>query len=301
MKLAKTASILFISLLLTLPIFSQHRTVVKPPPNYVFIPIGELISDSIKVKVDAFFLAKYEVSNAEYRLFLNDLKAQGRFEEFKMAEIDSVKWRTTVAAYNEPFVYNYHEHKAYDNYPVVNISQQAAELYCKWLTEKYNLEQKKKGLPYGEFRLPNKLEWLWAAKGGVLDAIYPWHTPYLRNEKGEFHCRFRSIGDETIKYDSGNKHFEVVSSLPTNNQRINNSIYFPAPVDSYNPYGYGLFNMSGNVAEFTNQPGFVVGGSWNSTGYYVRIDIMSEYDGQVEPSPFIGFRPLFIYYPNKKN
>ena len=48
--------------------------------------------------------------------------------------------------------------------------------------------------------------------------------------------------------------------------------------------------MSGNVAEMLNEPGRTKGGSWASSGYYLRIDAEDEYEGFTEPSPMIGFR-----------
>ena len=63
-----------------------------------------------------------------------------------------------------------------------------------------------------------------------------------------------------------------------------------APVRLFTPSAYGLYHMNGNVAELTTE-GLACGGSWNSTGYDVRIESMIEVDG---PSPFVGFRPLLI-------
>lgn len=63
-----------------------------------------------------------------------------------------------------------------------------------------------------------------------------------------------------------------------------------APVLTYHANPFGLFNMSGNVAEMLDQPGRTKGGSWASSGYYIRIDAEDEYAGITEPSPKIGFR-----------
>ena len=63
-----------------------------------------------------------------------------------------------------------------------------------------------------------------------------------------------------------------------------------APSESYVANDYGLYNCSGNAAEMLAEPGKTKGGSWNSFGYYIRIDAEDEYAGFTVPSPQIGFR-----------
>ena len=63
-----------------------------------------------------------------------------------------------------------------------------------------------------------------------------------------------------------------------------------APVATYYPNDYGLFNMSGNVAEMLSEPGQTKGGSWRSSGYYIQIEVEDEYAGWEKPNPMIGFR-----------
>ena len=63
-----------------------------------------------------------------------------------------------------------------------------------------------------------------------------------------------------------------------------------APVKSYFPNGYGLYNMSGNVAEMLIEKPRTNGRSWNSGGIDVKIDAEDEYEGFEGGSPYIGFR-----------
>ncbi|MHC1705230.1 MAG: formylglycine-generating enzyme family protein [Tenuifilaceae bacterium] len=294
MKSIKISFCILVAILATELVFSQ-----KPPKNFVLVPAGVISVDSSKLNVNAFYISKFEVSNANYRLFLNDLKAQGKVDDYKIAIIDSLQWRTPEA-YNEPYVKHYHTHKAYDNYPVVNITHQAAILYCNWLTEKFNEEQKKKGLPLGNFKLPNINEWIWAARGGIKDAEYSWGSPYLRDEKGSMNCCYKRIGDEFITFNKISKSLEIVSVKGLkgfDNVRMMQGI--PCPTESFKPNSYGIFNMCGGIAEFVIEPGKILGGSWNSPGYDVRIKPTSEYEGQKGPSIYIGFRPIFVYQENK--
>jgi formylglycine-generating enzyme required for sulfatase activity len=60
-------------------------------------------------------------------------------------------------------------------------------------------------------------------------------------------------------------------------------------VPAYFPNDFGLYNMSGNVAEMVQTEGISKGGSWRSGAYDIRIDQQSGYEGS---SPALGFRPV---------
>jgi formylglycine-generating enzyme required for sulfatase activity len=62
-----------------------------------------------------------------------------------------------------------------------------------------------------------------------------------------------------------------------------------APVHSYDPNPYGLYNMNGNIAEMVTDSSIAVGGCWNSPGYDVRNESVMPFD---KPSIFVGFRPV---------
>jgi|AntAceMinimDraft_17_1070374.scaffolds.fasta_scaffold39297_2 formylglycine-generating enzyme required for sulfatase activity len=143
------------SLIITfLAIFSYYNCISQP--NLI-----EIEKSFIKIN-DTLIVSKYEVSNKLYRYFINSLKEKHLKEELNIAKIDSSNWR--IKGYdNEPFAQYYHLHPSYDDYPVVNISYEAAELFCKWLTEYYNSNLKRK---YKKviFMLPSENEWILAAK-----------------------------------------------------------------------------------------------------------------------------------------
>lgn len=83
-----------------------------------------------------------EVSNGEYNTFLNYLY-QTDIAKYNAYAVDSSKWRELLS-YAEPFVNSYHQHPAYENYPLVNVSHDAAIAYCNWLTQNYNSKAKRK-------------------------------------------------------------------------------------------------------------------------------------------------------------
>ena len=126
-----------IVLILVLPfiISAGKKDVFKVPDGFAFIPMGSMEYKEQNISVDAFIMQKTEVTNKQYREFLNHLKSNNEVEKIKIAQIDSVQWQIH-GQYNTPYVEYYHAHPAYDNYPVVNISTEAARLYCDWLSEK---------------------------------------------------------------------------------------------------------------------------------------------------------------------
>ena len=62
-------------------------------------------------------------------------------------------------------------------------------------------------------------------------------------------------------------------------------------VDEYSANEFGLYNMCGNVAEMIKEEGKAVEGSWNDTGFDVRVESMQDYTGA---SPYVGFRPVMV-------
>lgn len=115
--------------------------------------IKEIENTLVKLN-DTLFVSKYEVSNNLYRDFISYSLLFNK-TEINTIQIDTSNWRSFE---NEPFAQYYHLHPAYSNYPVVNISYEGAILFCKWLTESYNIFPKRR---YKKviFRLPSKEEW----------------------------------------------------------------------------------------------------------------------------------------------
>jgi len=99
------------------------------------------------------------------------------------------------------------------NHPVVGVTWEDAQAYCRWFSEKY-------GVP---MRLPTEAEWEYAARGGLDGKAFP---------KGD------TISSDEANYASDG----------------------PLPVAQYSPNGYGLYDMAGNVFEWT--------GDWYDKDYY---------------------------------
>ncbi len=244
---------------------SENREVTK---YYVPVPAKD-------ASHKGFYISSIEITNKQYRDFLNDLRARGETEKLKSAMVDSVKWKSFLGTNNEPYVNYYFQHPAYDNYPVVNVSQQGALLYCQWLTEKYNTTARVKV----RFDLPNEEQWVRAAQGGDSSAVYAWHGASLTYKKrGKWY-----------KSELGNyKHHHATAGANTNNENAD----ITAPSISYLPNAYGIYNMSGNVAEMIAGKNYTKGGSWISPPDKLTLSSKEEYAASAGGMPNVGFRPI---------
>jgi formylglycine-generating enzyme len=145
---------------------------------------------------------------------------------------DSLCWiRDFAYSYNEPMAKKYFNHPAFGNYPVVGVSWKQATAFCEWRTKYLNgyLESKKRSAE-SDFRLPTEAQWEYAARGGRSQASYPWGGYYLRNKKGCLLANFKP-GRGNYPEDGG---------------------FYTVRADAYWPNDFGLYNMAGNVAEWTS-------------------------------------------------
>jgi formylglycine-generating enzyme required for sulfatase activity len=255
---------------------------------YAFIPSGSFDYNGKQISAQAFYMGINEVTNFEYRTFLFDLIIQGRKDEFLKAKPDQSKWNSYPMYNLKYFQDNYFSEKKYNDYPVVNISREGAELYCKWLSQEVRkyVGDEKEG-QYNDVRLPLRTEWVKAASNEGKQLPYPWNGPYIRHSTGAFQGNF--VWGKT---DSTTAKAYELDTL-----KIHDIL---APVKSYWPNALGLYNLSGNAAEMVyegmdkSEPG-TAGGSWRSWPEEVKIYGEDKYKGIVDPKPTIGFRVVSTY------
>jgi len=206
-------------------------------------------------------------------------------------------------AANEPMVQGYFSHAAFRNYPVVGVTWRQANAFNNWRT-RYNEAYKDKiGQDHRQaYTLPNEAEFEYAARGGRIGNDYPWGGPYIKNAKGCLLANFKP-GRGNYSDDGG---------------------YYTVNVRSYFPNDYGLYNMAGNVAEWTSSafdesattfvhdmnPTYaynakatdpevlkrkvVRGGSWKDIGYFLQNSSRT-FEYQDTAKSYIGFRSVTSY------
>ena len=211
---------------------------------------------------------------------------------------DTTVWiRDYSFSYNDPMHDAYFWHQSYEDYPVVGVNWYQATAFCHWKTKKKNDYLKKRGANFKapSFRLPTETEWEYAARGGLDNGTYPWGGPYTVSDKGCFLANFKPVrGDYAI-----------------------DGHLYTSKAYSYNPNGYGLYNMAGNVSEWTsssynentnaivvgmnpnmndpkNKRKVIKGGSWKDVAYFLRV-ATKDYEYADSLRSYIGFRTVQDY------
>ncbi len=258
------------------------------------IPKGaHSIMSNINDTLAQFFMQNSEVSNLEYRTFLFDLLINGEKETFLKAKPYQSLWLNAPGHAKGNLMKDlYFSDKRYNDYPVVNITQEGAELYCKWLS-KMTLSKYTSVIA----RLPYENEWIKAAKYKDENA-YPWPGDSIQNKLGCFLANF-CIQKQSEKLRP-NHHIKCSAKNPNayaSAEYMLGDSMMPTLVYSYNPNDYGLYCMTGNVAEmvYTNKNKSIItkGGSWNSDFEQCKIFNHENLDGTVKANPMTGFRPIF--------
>lgn len=223
---------------------------------------------------------------------------------------DTLVWvRDYSYGYNEPRADKYFWHPAYDNYPVVGVTWSQAKAFNAWRTQLMNNYRASNGQSEVQrFRLPTEAEWEYAARGGLSLSPYPWGGPYMRNAQGCPLANFKPMRGDYVE-DGGD---------------------YTVATDSYSPNDYGLYNMAGNVAEWTStaydetvydfshdlSPEYsylakvddpptlhrkvIRGGSWKDIGYYCQTGTRS-FEYRDTSKSYIGFRSVMSYLGRGKS
>ncbi len=221
---------------------------------------------------------------------------------------DTLCWiRDYTYSYNEPWGTRYFWHPGFDDYPVVGVSWNQAKAFCHWRTRLHNeYLLSSREAPLQDYRLPTEVEWEYAARGEKQVSMYPWGGYYTRDDEGEFLANFKPLRGNYVE-DGGMATMKV---------------------GNYDPNKFGLYDMAGNVAEWTItaydesaymymndfNPNFeynarpddppamkrkvVRGGSWKDIASYVQTSTRS-YEYQDTTKSYIGFRCVRSSFGNE--
>jgi gliding motility-associated lipoprotein GldK len=210
---------------------------------------------------------------------------------------------------NEHMTRNYFSHPQYSHYPVVGVNWLQCEAFCHWRSQQRNVWLLSKGYPIEhDFRLPSEAQWEWAARGALQGNPYPWGGPYPASQQGCFLANFK----------------------PQRGNYMADGSLYPSIVAFYNPNDYGLYDMSGNVAEwcmdafspsastFTSDINSIYkynaksedsserkrklirGGSWKDISKYITV-YTRDYQYQDSCTSYVGFRCMQAAIINPKN
>ncbi len=235
-----------------------------------------------------------------------DITSRGSFvhKDWVLAYPDTLVWIADFTySYNEPMATMYFWHPSYDNYPVVGVNWKQANAFCVWRTNLLNDALSKSNLDLVQnYSLPSEAEWEFAARGNLDHSMYPWGGMYVRNQLGCFVANFKPLRGNYV--DDGALATERVATFSANE--------------------YGLYDMAGNVAEWTKgaydpsayvfsatlNPNYnynaqptddpvmkrkvIRGGSWKDVARYLQVS-MRDYEYQDTTKSYIGFRCVRSY------
>ena len=235
---------------------TEQKTVLRPkgkPPakEMVWIPGGSFTMGSNDhypeeapahpVSVDAFWMDQYVVTNAQFSRFVEETnyvtsaERAPRAEDYPGAKPELLvpasvvfhrpgykvdlnnhfNWWTYVpnANWRKPWGPE-SSLKGLANHPVVHVAYEDAERYAKWVGKE----------------LPTEAEWEFAARGGLEGMEFVWGS------------EFTPDGQHMANTWQG--------EFPNENT-LDDGFEWTAPVGSFSPNGYGLYEMAGNVWEWT--------------------------------------------------
>ena len=209
-------------------------------------------------------------------------------------------------ANNEMYMQLYFNHPNYNDYPVVGVSWEQANAFCAWRTD-YLLRGLGPQAKYVQrYRLPTEAEWEYAARGKE-GTLFPWLQDGTSSDEGCFYANF--------KPEKGN--YTKDGSLIT------------TKAGSYSANSNGLFDMAGNVAEWTStvyteagvlqmsdmnpelyynaapedpynmKKKTVRGGSWKDPERFIQ-SVSRGYEYQNESRSYIGFRCVRSYVDTQR-
>jgi formylglycine-generating enzyme required for sulfatase activity len=231
-------------------------TTIDVPEGMVCVPAGTFTmgegESEHRVYLDAYFIGKYEVTNAEWKVFTELAGFEPLPQHWKDGKIPAGK----------------------ENHPVVYVSWEDAQKYCEWATRLSSSDGGQDSGAKWEVRLPTEAQWEKAARGPEA-YIYPWGNQWDKNLCNNgwllapFGFKPNNEGDDWYrKYDEWGKSDIGKQIIASGGNTM--------PVGSF-PKGisfYGCYDMAGNASEWC--------ADWFMTNYFKLKDAKRNPEGPSE-------------------
>jgi formylglycine-generating enzyme required for sulfatase activity len=251
------------------------------PPDMTYIPDGTFeMGDNFgegwdyerpvhTVRLDSFFMGKYEVTNQQYCGFLNSANSQGLITvtdgrvykagsgtSYRYCDTSTADSFSQIAYGGSVFSVRTKGGRSMAHDPMVHVGWYGAVAYCNWRSQEEGYEQcydlstwacdfSKKG-----YRLATEAEWEYAARGGLSGRRFPWGDTISHTQANYYSYWKGGIPDSS--YD--------VSPTEGYHPAYEDVRPYTSPVGSFAPNDFGLYDMAGNVYEWCND--------WYQSDYY---------------------------------
>jgi len=256
-------------------VFPPLPTDVSRLPSTQPSDVYSLPSTDIRLqKVGDFWIGEYEITNAQFR-------------QFDSTHNSGIESRHGYQFGRRGYCVND------DELPVVRVNWNTANEYCRWLSKKTGKN----------VQLPTEEQWMIAASAGTT-------TPFWFGDLDTDFSPYANLGDYSLKEFVACTTFMNYTSVQVidnpnpfddrtpKDERFNDGQFLHAPPGQYLPNPYGLYDMHGNVAEWTrselattagDKEKIVKGGSWHDRPYRCTTDFRISYP-PYQPVFDVGFR-----------
>jgi formylglycine-generating enzyme required for sulfatase activity len=186
-----------------------------------------------------FYLGTYHVTRGQFRQFVADTGYKSDAEKGKKPGAYGWDPNEKKFRFNEKYSWRNEGFEQTDEHPVVNVSWNDTVEFCKWVS-------RKEGKTY---RLPTEAEWEYACRAGTT-------TPYYSGDDPETLAKVGNVADAAAKAKFPNWKYTIKAS---------DGYVFTAPVGSFKPNAFGLYDMHGNAWQWC--------ADWYGAEYYAKCPV----------------------------